>query len=111
MARERDKPVSDTVISEQQRLAPSYTNGRKRAARKPAPKIFIHRVTFCIDDSELRCLSEAKLAFRATEAFIVRMALDLFLKAQGLMTPNGFPVNHGGPTNGYGRFIREAPRT
>jgi hypothetical protein len=92
--------VSDTVINEQQHLAPSYTNGRKRTARKPAPKIFIHRVTFCIDDSELTCLNEAKLAFRATEAFVVRMALDSFLKAQGLMTPTGFPANHGGSPNG-----------
>jgi hypothetical protein len=92
--------MSDTVISEQRPAVPSYANGRKRAARKPVPKQFVHRITFCIDNSELECLNEAKLAFRSTEAFLVRMALDTFLKSQGLMTPTGFPVsNNGGPQN------------
>jgi hypothetical protein len=88
--------MSDTLISGQQTAPPLHTNQRKPAARKSRPGQFVHRITFCIDDSELECLNQAKLAFRSTEAFLVRMALDSFLKSQGLMSPTGFPINGGG---------------
>jgi hypothetical protein len=92
----KDKPVSDTSIIDQQRSVPRYANEQKRAARKTQPRQFIHRITICVDDAELECLTQARQAFRSTEAFLVRMALDTFLKSQGLMAPNGFPVSNGG---------------
>jgi hypothetical protein len=96
----RDKPVSDALTPSQQTAASLYATQRKPAARKKKPEVFVHRITFCVDSSELECLKQAKLAFRSTESFLVRMALDTFLKSQGLMSPTGFPINGG---NGHGR--------
>jgi hypothetical protein len=88
--------MSDAIASEPQPFASPYVTPRKRAARKPTPKQFVYRVTVCLDNSELECLNKAKLAFRSTESFLVRMALDNFLKQQGLMSPTGFPITGNG---------------
>jgi hypothetical protein len=90
--------MSDTVLTKPTAAASPYTAPHKRAARKAAPKQFIFRLTICLDASELQCLNSAKLAFRSTEAFLVRMALDNFFKSQGLMDPLGRPIN--GANNG-----------
>jgi hypothetical protein len=77
--------MSDTVISEQRATAPHYSNVRKSPARKSQ---FVHRLTICLDNSEVEYLAEAKQAFRATESYVVRMALDLFLKNNGFTLQN-----------------------
>jgi hypothetical protein len=87
--------MSDARLSEPTTAASPYTAPRKRAARKAVPKQFIYRLTICLDQSELECLNKAKLAFRSTEAFLVRMALDNFFKSQGLMDPLGRPITNG----------------
>jgi hypothetical protein len=63
---------------------------RLKTVRKVQPAMFPNRITFCMADDQVANLQEVKRAWRASEAFILRMAFDVWCRT------NGFVANGGG---------------
>lgn len=69
---------------------------RRKPARKNQPAQFTHRITFSVAPDQVDSLAQAKKIFRASEAFMLRMAWDHFARANHL----GPQVANGGQPNG-----------
>ena len=84
--------MSDTVVMDQ-RPNPKPAEPQRKAVRKSQPPSYPYRITFCVAPDQKETLGQVTRAYRASEAFVLRMALDQFARS------NGFPVNINGGTN------------
>jgi hypothetical protein len=63
-----------------------------KPARKAQPAMFPNRITFCMADDQVANLQEVKRAFRASEAFVLRMAFDVYCRTNGFVSNGGTNV-------------------
>lgn len=64
---------------------------RPRGLRKGPPARFTHRITFSVASDQVDTLAQATRIYRASEAFVLRLAWDNFCRANNLTAgaPNG----------------------
>jgi hypothetical protein len=84
--------MSDTVTIDPRPTAKLAADRGKSTRKAQPPASFPHRLTVCFAPDQVENLQVAKVAFRASESFVIRMAFDLFCRTQGF-------VNNGGQGN------------